>query len=93
MTEVKASHILVKTEDEALKLKDEILAGASFEDMAAMHSLCPSGANGGDLGFFGKGVMVKEFEDAAFSLKKGQLSEPVKTDFGWHLIMITDKQD
>ena len=93
MTEVKASHILVKTEDEALKIKDEILAGASFEDMAAMHSLCPSGANGGDLGFFGKGVMVKEFEDAAFTLKKGQLSNPVKTDFGWHLIMVTDKQD
>lgn len=93
MSEVRASHILVQTEEEAVSLREEILAGASFEDLAAANSLCPSGARGGDLGFFGKGQMVKEFEDAAFNLKVGELSEPVKTDFGYHLIMVTDKQD
>lgn len=93
MTEVKASHILVQTEDEAIKLKEEILSGAEFADVAAANSLCPSGARGGDLGFFGKGQMVKEFEDAAFRLKVGELSDPVKTNFGWHLILVTDKED
>ncbi len=93
MAEIKASHILVQTEEEAIKLKEEILAGAEFEDVAAANSLCPSGARGGDLGFFGKGQMVKEFEDAAFSLKVGELSDPVKTNFGWHLILVTDKED
>ena len=93
MTEVKASHILVQTEEEAIKLKEEILSGAEFADVAAVNSLCPSGARGGDLGFFGKGQMVKEFEDAAFSLKVGELSEPVKTNFGWHSILVTDKEE
>ena len=93
MSEIKASHILVATENEAISIKEEILAGKQFEDAAAEYSLCPSGANGGDLGFFGKGQMVKEFENAAFSLKVGELSEPVKTDFGWHLIVVTDKED
>lgn len=92
MTEVKASHILVETEEEAISLKEEIVSGHAFEDVAAAHSLCPSSANGGDLGFFGKGQMVKEFEDAAFSLNVGELSDPVKTNFGWHLILVTDKQ-
>jgi len=55
--------------------------------------MCPSGANGGDLGFFGKGVMVKEFEDAAFSMNVGDLSEPIQTQFGWHLLYLTDKKD
>lgn len=87
---VKASHILVKTEDEAKNLYKEITEGKSFDDLAAMHSLCPSGANGGDLGFFTKGQMVKPFEDAAFSLKKGELSQPVETQFGWHLVLVTD---
>lgn len=92
MTEVKASHILVETEAEAISIKEEILSGKSFEDVAAEHSLCPSGARGGDLGFFGRGVMVKEFEEAAFDLKVGQISDPVRTNFGWHLIVVTDKQ-
>jgi len=91
MTEVKASHILVETEAEAISLKEEIVSGQAFEDVAAAHSLCPSGRNGGDLGFFGKGQMVSEFEDAAFSLNVGELSDPVKTNFGWHLILVTDK--
>lgn len=70
-TEVRASHILVKTKEEAKSLYDEIKNGASFAEIAEQKSLCPSGQNGGDLGFFGKGMMVKPFEDAAFSLEVG----------------------
>lgn len=92
MTEqVKASHILVETEEEAISLREQILSGTSFEDVAAEHSLCPSGARGGDLGFFGRGQMVGEFETAAFDLNVGELSDPVRTNFGWHLILVTDK--
>ena len=90
-TEVRASHILVKTEEEAKNLYDEIKNGASFAKLAEEKSLCPSGQNGGDLGFFGKGMMVKPFEDAAFSLNVGEFSQPVQTQFGWHLIQLTDK--
>lgn len=90
--EVKASHILVETEQEAIRLKEEILSGTSFEDLASEHSLCPSGRNGGDLGFFGRGQMVSEFEEAAFGLNVGEISDPVRTNFGWHLILVTDKQ-
>ena len=92
-TEVKASHILVKTEEEALNLYNEIKNGASFEDLAAQYSLCPSGANGGDLGYFTKGVMVKQFEDMAFNMEVGEVSLPFWTQFGWHLIYLTDKKD
>lgn len=88
-TEIRASHILVDTEEEAINLKEEILSGTSFEDVAAEHSNCPSGARGGDLGFFGRGQMVSEFETAAFDLKVGELSDPVRTNFGWHLILVT----
>ncbi len=90
-TSIRASHILVKTEEEAKKLYDEIQNGASFAKIAEEKSLCPSGQNGGDLGFFGKGMMVKPFEDAAFSLNVGEISQPVQTQFGWHLIQLTDK--
>ena len=91
---VRASHILVKTEEEAKKLLEEIQTGKSkFEDLAALESLCPSGARGGDLGFFTEGQMVKPFEEAAFSLKKGELSNPVQTQFGWHLILLTDAEE
>lgn len=90
---VRASHLLVDTKEEAIKLKEEILAGKSFADAAAEVSKCPSGANGGDLGFFSKGQMVKEFEDAAFSMDVGEVSDPVKTGFGYHLIYLTDKKD
>lgn len=90
--EVRASHILVKTEDEARSLLEEIRAGKSFAQAAEEVSLCPSGQNGGDLGFFGKGMMVKPFEDAAFSMENiGEVSEPVQTQFGWHLIQLTGK--
>lgn len=90
---VKASHILVKTEDEAIKLREEIVAGKDFADAAAAVSLCPSGSNGGDLGYFSKGQMVKEFEDAAFAMEIGEISQPVKTDFGYHLLYLTDRKD
>lgn len=90
--EVKASHILVKTKEEAEKIREEILAGKSFEDAAIEYSLCPSGKRGGDLGFFGRNVMVPEFDHAAFELNVGELSQPVNTNFGWHLILVTDKQ-
>jgi peptidyl-prolyl cis-trans isomerase C len=90
-TEVRASHILVKTEQEAKDLYNEISSGKSFAEIAQEKSLCPSGQNGGDLGFFGKGMMVKPFEDAAFSLEVGELSQPIETQFGWHLIQVTDK--
>ena len=90
--EVRASHILVKTEDEAKSLLEEIRAGKPFEVAAEEVSLCPSGQNGGDLGFFGKGMMVKPFEDAVFAMEKiGEVSEPVQTKFGWHLIQLTGK--
>ncbi len=92
-TQVRASHILVKTEEEALKLKKEIENGKSFAQIAKEVSLCPSGQNGGDLGYFTKGQMVKPFEDAVFSMKTGEISNPVQTQFGYHLIQLTDKKD
>lgn len=89
---VRASHILVDTKEEALAIKAKIDKGESFEAMAKKYSKCPSGQNGGDLGYFGKGEMVPSFEAAAFSLPLGKVSEPVQTQFGWHLIKVTDKE-
>lgn len=89
---VRASHILVSSEREALRIIDEIKNGKDFSEMAKRHSSCPSGKSGGDLGFFGKGQMVKEFEDAAFSLREGELSKPVRTQFGWHIIKVTARK-
>jgi peptidyl-prolyl cis-trans isomerase C len=86
---VNASHILVKTETEALACLT-YLKTKSFEDLAKEKSLCPSGKKGGNLGWFSRGMMVKEFENAAFSNKKGQIVGPVKTQFGYHLIKIND---
>ena len=90
--EIRASHILVKTETTAKILYEEIKNGKEFGVAAAEYSECPSGANGGDLGFFGRGMMVKPFEDAAFALEKGVVSNPVQTQFGWHLILVTDRK-
>ena len=91
--EVRASHILVKTQDEAKELKNKITSGeVDFETAAAQFSSCPSGARGGDLGYFPRGVMVKEFEVAAFEGEKGAVSDPVQTQFGWHLIKVIDKK-
>lgn len=90
--EVNARHILVATEEEAVSIKKEIDGGLSFSDAAMKYSSCPSKEQGGSLGFFSKGVMVPEFENAAFSLTKGQISDPVKTQFGYHLILVDDKK-
>lgn len=89
-SQVKASHILVKEEKEAQDIKGELDNGAAFEELAEKNSQCPSGQKGGDLGFFGKGQMVPEFEAAAFSQEVGVVSEPVKTNFGYHLIKVTE---
>ena len=86
-----ASHILVKSEEEALKIKSEIKTYEDFQQYAKMYSQCPSGRNGGDLGCFGRGQMVKPFEEAAFNGKVGEVSAPVKTSFGYHLLWITRK--
>ncbi|DAA97549.1 TPA: peptidylprolyl isomerase [Candidatus Gastranaerophilales bacterium HUM_9] len=90
---VRASHILVQTKEEADKLLEEINNGADFGELAKEHSMCPSKRDGGDLGFFGRGMMVKPFEDAAFELEVDQVSMPVETQFGWHLIKLTGKKD
>ncbi len=83
---VHCAHILVKNEAEARQVLDELGKGTSFAKLAMERSLCPSKKRGGDLGIFGRGRMVKEFERAAFLLSKGQMSEPVRTQFGWHVI-------
>ena len=89
MSKIKASHILVKKRSEADKLLKEIQTGTDFAELARKHSLCSSGKKGGSLGFFTRGKMVKEFEKAAFSLAKGELSDVVKTEFGYHIIKRT----
>ena len=83
---VHCSHILVKTEQEAKMILDQLNKGESFANISMEKSLCPSKRKGGDLGTFGRGQMVKEFERVAFALQKGQLSQPIKTEFGWHII-------
>jgi parvulin-like peptidyl-prolyl isomerase len=85
-TKIRASHILLEKQSQALKVAEELKAGASFSELAKKYSTCPSGKRGGDLGQFGRGQMVKEFEQAAFALKPGQVSEPIKTQFGYHII-------
>lgn len=90
---ISASHILVKTEDEAKTIKDQLNQGKEFGELAKENSTCPSKNNGGSLGTFGRGQMVPEFEEVAFSLDIGQISEPVKTEFGYHIIRVDDKQE
>jgi len=90
--QIRARHILVKTEAEARDVSELINRGQDFVELAKKKSTGPSGPRGGDLGYFSQGDMVKEFETAAFKLKVGQVSEPVKTKFGWHIIKIEDKR-
>ncbi len=91
--EVHARHILVATEDEAKAVKAELDGGKDFAELAKEKSTDPSAKqNGGDLGFFGKGMMVKPFEDAAFSMEVGAVSNPIKSDFGWHIIKLEEKR-
>jgi parvulin-like peptidyl-prolyl isomerase len=84
--QVHCAHILVKTEQEAKAILERLNKGEKFANMAQSVSLCPSEKKGGDLGKFGRGKMVKEFETAAFALKKGEISSIVKTKFGYHII-------
>ena len=86
---VQASHILVPDLNTAVTLKAKIAEGADFGQLAQLHSSCPSKARGGDLGQFGPGMMVQPFEQATFALPVGEISEPVQTQFGWHLIKRT----
>lgn len=90
---ISAKHILVDTEELAKEVAEEIKNGMTFGDAATKYSTCPSKAQGGNLGKFGKGQMVPEFEEAAFNLEIGKVSEPVKTQFGYHLIQVEEKQE
>jgi peptidyl-prolyl cis-trans isomerase C len=90
--EVRARHILVGTEDEAKAVLGELKKGGDFAELAKQKSKDPGAAEGGDLGYFTKDQMVAEFADTAFKLEPGQLSAPVKTDFGWHIIKVEDKR-
>ncbi len=84
--EIHCAHILVKTEKEAQAVMQRLQRGEKFTNIAKEMSLCPSGKRGGDLGAFGRGKMVREFEQAAFTLQKGQISPIVKTKFGYHIL-------
>lgn len=84
--QIKARHILVEQEFEAQDLVKKLNEGSAFEELAQKFSKCPSGKRGGDLGAFGKGRMVAAFEEAAFALDVNQVSPPVRTQFGYHLI-------
>ncbi|MBL24803.1 MAG: hypothetical protein CMM48_13000 [Rhodospirillaceae bacterium] len=90
---IRASHILVKSKKEAEAILADIKAGKKFADLAKAKSIGPSGARGGDLGEFGRGQMVPAFEKAAFALEKGAVGGPVKTQFGYHIIKVTEKGD
>lgn len=90
---VTAKHILVDTEDEAKKIAKEISEGLAFEEAATKYSKCPSKQQGGSLGNFSRGQMVPEFEEVAFSIEKGIVSEPVKTQFGYHLVKVEEKTE
>jgi peptidyl-prolyl cis-trans isomerase C len=91
--EVHARHILVETEDEAKQIIADLKKGGDFAAIAKAKSKDPGGAEGGDLGFFTRGQMVPEFSDAAFKLPAGQLSDPVKSQFGWHVIKVEEKRN
>ncbi len=86
MSKVKAQHILVENQYEADDLLKKLESGTSFDELAKTYSKCPSGKSGGNLGEFGRGVMVPAFEDATFALAVGAVSGPVRTQFGYHLI-------
>lgn len=93
MATATARHILVETKEECEDLKKQIEGGADFAELAEEHSQCPSSQQGGDLGRFSKGQMVKEFDDVIFSGEVGKIHGPVKTQFGYHLIEITSRDD
>ena len=92
LEEFNASHILVESEKEALNILDSLKAGSDFSKLAQEKSTGPSGPNGGQLGWFGPGQMVPEFEAAVLVLEIGSISQPVKTQFGWHLVKLNDRR-
>jgi peptidyl-prolyl cis-trans isomerase C len=91
--EVHARHILVETEDEAKAIEAELKKGADFAELAKKKSKDPGAADGGDLGFFTKDQMVPEFSAVAFALEPGKISDPVKSQFGWHVIKVEEKRN
>ena len=93
MAKATARHILVDSEEICLELKQEIEQGADFASIAKESSSCPSGASGGDLGEFGPGMMVPEFDKVVFSAPINTVQGPVKTQFGYHLLEITSRED
>lgn len=93
MSQATARHILVKTEDQCLDLKQQITDGADFAALAKSHSDCPSGQQGGDLGNFGRGQMVPEFDTVCFEGDVGVTHGPIKTQFGYHLVEVTNRTD
>ena len=93
MARARARHILVDSQEDCESLKTQIDGGADFAALAREHSRCPSGQEGGDLGEFGPGQMVREFDEVVFSAEVGKVHGPVKTDFGYHLIEITSRAD
>jgi peptidyl-prolyl cis-trans isomerase C len=93
MASASARHILVDTEEQCNELKQQILDGTDFAEVAKEHSSCPSGRKGGDLGQFGPGQMVKEFDEVVFNNEVNQVHGPVKTQFGYHLLEITERTD
>jgi peptidyl-prolyl cis-trans isomerase C len=93
MATASARHILVETEEECNNLKTQIESGGDFAELAAEHSQCPSGQQGGDLGSFSPGQMVKEFDDVVFSAEVGKVQGPVKTQFGYHLVEVTSRDE
>ncbi len=92
MPRVSARHILVESQEACEELKARIAAGESFAELAEQHSTCPSGQQGGNLGEFGPGQMVKEFDDVVFSAPLHEVQGPVKTKFGYHLLEVTDRR-
>ncbi len=93
MAKATARHILVKTQEGCEEIKQQIEKGADFAELAKQHSDCPSGQQGGDLGEFSPGQMVKEFDEVVFSEEVGKVHGPVQTQFGFHLIEITDRSE
>lgn len=89
MVQATARHLLVDTEQQCEELKQQILGGADFGDVAKANSSCPSSAQGGDLGSFGPGMMVKEFDEVVFNAPLNEVQGPVKTQFGYHLLEVT----
>ncbi len=93
VTEFKAAHILVETEDEAKTLVEEARGGADFSDLAKRHSTGPSGPSGGELGWFSDGMMVEPFQEAVAQMEPGSISDPVQTQFGWHVIKLDETRE